>query len=294
MTIAISLKVNDGLVLAADSATTIITQDPGSGPSGVINVYNNANKIFNLAKGLPIGVVTWGAGSIGAASISTLVKDLRALLSDPTKRDWGLDPVSYTIEDVARKVRRFMYEERYAPAFKEWPSKPTLGFIVAGYSSNEGLAEEYQVHITDNGKCGDPVPLRAKDESGVVWNGQVEAIYRLLVGFSPHLPSVLKANLGVPEDQLEPALSVIREALNIPLVIPPMPLQDAIDLARFLVDLTINYHRFTPGAPTVGGPIEIAAISKHEGFRWIERKYYYRRELNPEEQPWKSLASQDG
>ncbi len=45
MTIAITLKVNDGLVLAADSASTIVATDE-LGNAGVINVYNNANKIF--------------------------------------------------------------------------------------------------------------------------------------------------------------------------------------------------------------------------------------------------------
>ena len=43
MTIAISLKVNDGVVLASDSATTILGGDP-TGRTGVINIYENANK----------------------------------------------------------------------------------------------------------------------------------------------------------------------------------------------------------------------------------------------------------
>ena len=59
-----------------------------------------------------------------------------------------------------------------------------------------------------------------------------------------------------------------------------MPIQDAIDLAEFLVELTIKWSRFTPGPPTVGGPIEIAAITRHEGFKWIRRKQYYSPELN--------------
>jgi hypothetical protein len=29
------------------------------------------------------------------------------------------------------------------------------------------------------------------------------------------------------------------------------------------------------------GPIEIAAITKHEGFKWIERRHFYPPELNP-------------
>jgi len=68
------------------------------------------------------------------------------------------------------------------------------------------------------------------------------------------------------------------------MVSPAMPIQDAIDLAEFLVRLTTDYERFrlARGAGTVGGPIEIAAITKHEGFKWVRRKHYYSREFNPE------------
>jgi len=62
-----------------------------------------------------------------------------------------------------------------------------------------------------------------------------------------------------------------------------MPLIDAIELAEFLVDLTIKFTRFLPEAKMVGGPIEVAAISKYEGFRWIKRKHYFDRALNPED-----------
>jgi hypothetical protein len=102
MTIAISLKVNDGLVLAADSASTIVSQSE-EGETNVVNVYNHANKIANLRKGLPIGAVTWGSGSIGAASISTLLKDLRRRFTDDG--EWHLDQGAYTIEEAANRLR---------------------------------------------------------------------------------------------------------------------------------------------------------------------------------------------
>ncbi len=60
-----------------------------------------------------------------------------------------------------------------------------------------------------------------------------------------------------------------------------MPIQDAIDLAEFLVDLTTKFIRFCDGAQTVGGPIEIATITKHEDFKWIKRKHFFPRELQP-------------
>lgn len=59
-----------------------------------------------------------------------------------------------------------------------------------------------------------------------------------------------------------------------------MPLQDVIYLADFLAETVINFAKYRPGAQTVGGPIEIAVISKHEGFKWVKRKHYFNMELN--------------
>lgn len=280
MTIAISLKVNDGVVLAADSASTLIAQEP-TGTVAVFNVYNNANKIFNLVKGLPIGAITWGAGNIGTSSTSTLIKDLRLRLSGVDTRSgetWKIQE-PYTVLQVAELVRRFIFDEVYTPEYKDAPVKPDLGFIVAGYSSGERMAEEYQIDI-HGGVCEPPRLLRPKADSGLSWSGQPEAISRLILGFSPLLPTVLEQQLGAPADQLPGVVAVLQQQLVAPLVSPAMPFQDAIDLAEFLVDLTIKFSRFAPGPQTVGGPIEIAAISKHEGFKWIRRKHYFHRDLN--------------
>lgn len=279
MTIAIVTKVNDGLVLAADSATSLIDSTTGS----VVNVYNNANKIFNLRKGLPIAAITWGSGSIGPASISTLAKDLRARFSgdDTTHPDWELQKNSYTVEEVAKRLREYMFDELYVPQFSALPQKPYLGLIIAGYSAGAPLAEAYQVTM-DNGVCPDPLLLIPQDTNGTVWNGQPEAVQRLVVGYGTMMGQALKDNLGVPDAQIGPTLDILRDALRVPLTSPAMPIQDAIDFAEWLVDVAIKWSRFSPGSPTVGGPIEIAAITKHEGFKWIRRKHYFGSELNPE------------
>ena len=75
MSIIVSVKINDGIVMAADSATTFFKS---TGEAG--QIYEHANKIVNLVKGLPIGVMTCGSGGIGNASIDTLLKDLRVCL----------------------------------------------------------------------------------------------------------------------------------------------------------------------------------------------------------------------
>lgn len=284
MTIAITLKVNDGVVLASDSASTISVQDE-QGNVGVANVYNNANKIFNLRKGLPIGAVTWGSGSIGMASISTLMKDLRMRFTSQVKGfdEWKLEKTKYSIQDVAEKLKEFFYVENYQPAFSDWSQKPDLGFFIVGYSSGSDMAEEFRMDII-NGDCIGPLPIRDKEASGMTWAGMPEAISRLVNGFDPNLHLVLRDSLGVPEDQIADAMNIIRQNLTIPLFPPAIPIQDAIDLAEFMVDLTIKFSRYTPGAPMVGGPIEIAAITKHEKFEWVQRKYYYSEKFNPREE----------
>jgi hypothetical protein len=59
-----------------------------------------------------------------------------------------------------------------------------------------------------------------------------------------------------------------------------MPIQDAIDLVHFLIDVTCGFVRFAPGPATVAQPIDSAAITRHEGFRWVRRKHYYSSTLN--------------
>jgi len=275
MTIAISIKVNDGIVLAADSASTIMGQGP-TGNSGVINVYNNANKLFNLYKGLPVGAITWGSGSIGKASISTMAKDFRKVISQDN--EWRIDPNSYTIEDISSKFKKFMYDDGYVESFKSWEKKPSLGFMIVGYSSNMHLAEEWSIKI-DNGECTGPSLVRNIDQVGLTANGMPEAISRLYSGYSTRLPNVLK-KVGLDDPMIERIITSCRHDLAAPLVIPPMSIQDVIDLAIFLVETTINFTKFSPGAPSVGGPIEVAAITKHEGFKWVQRKHYFSRDFN--------------
>jgi hypothetical protein len=284
MTIGLAISVNDGVVLASDSATSLIATDPTTGQTGVSHVYNSANKVFNLFKGSPIGGYTYGAGSIGPASISTLVKDFRQKLAqnEPIGASrWTFDHGSYALSDFATAFRHFLYEETYVPAYSAAPNKPPLGFTLAGYSSGASLPEVWQVLIEASGACGPPALLKGPGSFGVTTHGQPEAIQRLLHGFSGALPAAL-LSIGLPPADLPAALKVIQAQTEVTLSPPAMPIQDVLELAEFLVHLTIMYSRFT-GPPTVGGPIEIAAITKHEGFKWVKRKHYYPADLNPED-----------
>ncbi len=279
MTIALSMKVHDGVVLAADSAATIYQSD-ASGNQRRVNVYFTAEKICNLFKGLPIGFVSWGLGSIGRISTTTLAKDLqkRFMGLDSKHADWTLNVGNYSIEEIAKGCRTFFFDEQYVPAYANADRKPYFGFVVAGYSSGQDLAEAWEVTI-DNGECTGPKLDRPKEKTGFSWFGDPEAITRLVLGFGTGLEEALR-DLGVPDNEIIPAVDKIRDRLAVDLLPAPMPIKDVIDLADFLINTTIEYNRFLPGVSTVGGPVEIAAITKHEGFKWIRRKFFYDRRMN--------------
>lgn len=283
MTIAICLKVNDGVVLAADSASTLMEAAP-SGEFEVRSVFNNANKVFNLRKGFPVGAITWGLGAIGSESTSTLIKDLRKRLAgkDPEHRDWEISIDSYTVEEIAKRLRQFIFDERYLPLYGSLREKPPVGFIVAGYSASSRMAEEYEIFANSQGEVEGPNRLRDPEACGVTWRGEADTIHRLIFGYGMALGDVLTSQLGVNPKQVPTVLSVVRSDLQLSMIENAMPIQDTIDLAEFLVDVTARVSRFTPGASTVGGPIEISAITRHEGYKWIRRKYYFSRDLNPE------------
>jgi hypothetical protein len=185
------------------------------------------------------------------------------------------------IKNIAENLANFIFNDNYIPAFGKWPeaSKPRIGFIVAGYSFSESIPEEWRFEIVD-GKLIGPDLLRPKDQVGITWNGQPEAITRLILGRSNLLASVLQ-ECNVDNIKINEIMTKCNERLSVPFVIAPMPIKDAIDVAEFLVQTTIEFSKFSPGAPTVGGPIDIAAITKYEGFKWIKRKHYYNSEYNP-------------
>ena len=59
-----------------------------------------------------------------------------------------------------------------------------------------------------------------------------------------------------------------------------LPLDELAQVASTLVSLNSFQQRLSPGRETVGGPIDVAVISKGDGFIWIERKHYFQKELN--------------
>lgn len=59
-----------------------------------------------------------------------------------------------------------------------------------------------------------------------------------------------------------------------------MPKPELAKMAEALIDLTSIKRKVSLGLETVGGPVDVAVISKSEGFVWVKRKHYFPGDLN--------------
>ena len=98
--------------------------------------------------------------------------------------------------------------------------------------------------------------------------------------------SVDLASLGLSGESYSESVSGIlerlkersrRETLD---MVDFMPKQELAYTAEAFVTLTSMKRKVSAQQETVGGPIDVAVITKNEGFVWIKRKHYFDRELN--------------
>ena len=59
-----------------------------------------------------------------------------------------------------------------------------------------------------------------------------------------------------------------------------LPKDELAEMAESLVNLTAFKRRMTDELETVGGPVDVAVISKGDGLVWVKRKHYFKPELN--------------
>ena len=276
VTVVVGIQTTDGLVLASDSATTQQLALVGGG-FATSSIWNSANKIFNLRKTWPVGAMTSGRAAIGGLSIATHAKDLRMRLSGSVTDAAipALDADSFSIEQVAQATLDYFRTQSATDPGDD------LGFIVGGFSASQQSPEMWQVNVSESGDT--LVQVVAPGDPGIVTQGMTDAITRLVDGAGLGLGFALES-MGVAAGTGEIAAEHLRDQLRMSWAWPGMPLGETIDMARFLVETQINFVRFMPGDAMVGGPVEVVALTKHEGFKWVQRKHYYDSSLNPIEE----------
>ena len=73
---------------------------------------------------------------------------------------------------------------------------------------------------------------------------------------------------------------VQRRRMDIASAVDALTMKELARVASTLVSLSSFQQQMSLDRETVGGPVDVAVISKGDGFIWIERKHYFRSELN--------------
>ena len=267
MTIVVAVKVNDGLVLAADSAVAV-HGGPAGQPPGVLKTYDYGRKLSHI-KDYPIGTLSWGISLLGSRTIESLINEYEFSLPQAS----GEVAQGFKVREIANNLRDFLlkrYEAQYGPLSPG--NQPSVGVLINGYSDGAYFPEQYlfEFPITPDLQVRRPDKENGEPNLGVDWFGLTDAITRLIKGADRRLGEVLAERLQTSFDEAWQLLA----QFEYPIAFEGMPLQDAIDLAVYLVEMTIGRYRFAVGAPLCGGEVDVAVITPR-GFTWVYRKSWH-------------------
>lgn len=258
MTVALAIVSTDGVVVAADSRTS--QQLMNNSPVRVLSDYTH--KVFRVGNH---AVATYGWAFLEDRNIAGHMIQFASETKDCE------DPA-----ELADRLATFFGERidrHIADGRDEAPpaGHDPLGFLVGGVK--DGVGVTFEVFLPS----GEVKPWHdAATNPGAVWRGQTDVIRRLVKGFDLDNAEAL-VNLAGKTTHWQ---AIQPELKGLEYIIPfgTMNLQDAVDFAVFLIRTTIDAQRLThgmaaaPGSwPGVGGPIEIAVVTPHQGFEWLQR-----------------------
>jgi hypothetical protein len=261
MTLNVSMRVPDGIVLASDSLTTVtqridqkmnvetdckkcgdhieikdVAVPPMTVPS---STWPYAQKVYPLQR--KFGLATHGSAYVNNRSIYNHVSELT------TPEDDGNG-------DHLDKMANFIVEHFKTQMLLEWKK----GGVDANLQPDTFYPLGFQLCGFTKDSNGEPVPRTCC----------------LQIGKSPKISNYDSIGCTVTGDtSVVCHLWAKDQPSNVDYRL--FSLQDAIDYAKFLIRTTSDYQRFSGKLPTVGGEIDIALITNHRGFRWIAQKDLY-------------------
>jgi len=252
MTLIVSTKVPDGIVIAADSVATITAAQQFSAKGKTKCPHCGHDYDFDAPVQIPVGpgvtstlpysqklqdiwakygVGTWGSSLIGERTVFAVIRAFQ--------RDREADN-NKSLTEIAGMLGDYLHTEikKHLNVSTIPEGHAALGFQIVGYE--------------------DPTPLTISVDIGR------KPIARPWKGFG----TVVSGDTVVATKLWE--LKGLGPAMQQPY--HAWSLQDAADYCDFLIQTTATYQRFANVIPTVGGEIDIAFVSLDNRFKWIRCK----------------------
>jgi hypothetical protein len=233
---------------------------------------DSAIKVFSLTDTVLASTTGWAflkpQNATMARNISSLMEDFKSTI-----------PAGSGVQAIAALLWTHfhsIYQEHIAhsPATALPAGQIAVNFVVAGYDSDSQVGKLFSFDVPS--AAAPTAEVRSTDNPGAWWIGQTDVVARIMNGVDPrasNLPFVQAANQNgnVGTQQLS--------GLSYAIYFNTMTIQDAIDFAVGLIQITITIQRFTAGIITqqgavagVGGPIDVAVVRPGRNIIWIARK----------------------
>lgn len=281
MTIAGLYLSTEGVVLGADSTSSIISKD---GP----HFYNHNQKLFEIGENGTLALLTWGLGGLQDTSYRTLV----ALFADELEKDkvnsvkdvmqkwidmfWPLYSADQRVTRLntlaskspfgfaagSRNIRTKDEEEEFNELNRGLP----VGFCIAGYMPNNRTPEAYKTLFIPNLQkpIGEALQLHALE-----WFGVPNFFSRLTFGCDDSLLNLI-CNSGKWSGSRSELEAIAKSNAIVPNA--TLPIRDAVDYVHTCIHCTIKAIKFSGITQVCGGPIELAVITTDRKFRWVRHK----------------------
>jgi len=260
MSLGVAIKGPEGIVLATDSRVTLEAQKK-DGPS--IPVYfDNVTKLLSFSKPHNyVGCITYGMAVIGQRTAHSFVPEFEQQVLSKKER--------LSVKKYSEELSKF-FAARWKETMPKEYKGPDMTFVVGGYDPDLPYGKIFLFNIPSK---PDIIQQHTGDTNfGMAWGGQLEIASRLIHGFDPALPDIVKQFLNLDDKQVKPLYNKLKENLMYPIPYIVLPLQDCVDLAILLIRTTIIAQRLALGIRGVGGQIDVVTITRTQGLQYVQQK----------------------
>ncbi|MGF1473393.1 MAG: hypothetical protein ACFB50_16860 [Rubrobacteraceae bacterium] len=261
MSLGIAFKGPEGIVLAVDSRVTLTVHHSDTNASHPA-YYDNATKLLKVEGHDYVGAVTYGVGALGGAQPRTAHSYIPEF-----EREIGSERLS--VEDFAARLGDFFLRQWRSTMSPNTAPKDSMVFLVGGFDRDAAYGRVFQVAVPT-----EPAPkeFNAAENFGITWGGQGDIASRIIHGYDPSLDGLVKKHVHLNAASTRSFRDQVLGALAVSIPYQFLPLQDCVDMAIFLIKATATIQKWTLGVRGVGGAIDVATITRTEGFRAIQEK----------------------
>lgn len=257
MSLGVVIKGPEGVVLAADSRVTLEAQRR-DGPVLSVN-FDNVTKLLTFSKPhLFVAAVTYGMAVIGQRTPHSLMPEFELTIQNAKR---------LTVLDYSKRLSSF-FMKRWRDAMPPDYAGPDMTFIVGGYDLGAAYGNVFLFGIPTG---PEPQP-RNPDTFGMTWGGQLQIASRIVHGYDPVVLDITRRTLNLDDEQISRLGEALKREMEFPIPYPVLPLQDCVDLATFLIRSTVVAQSLAVGVRGVGGPIDVAIITRTKGLEYVQQK----------------------